>query len=221
MGSSHAKSPRTGGRHDTMLTQRTHVLVFAASPHAAGQACAAALEASLEPVVATTCSEALQKCEALKEPALAAVVACDVDSRAVDWLLAQCKRSLPRTFAIVHNEATATDVRARLDCFDAGAMMVTPSGAAVGRALRTVASVLSSGGTLSCHRCGLGGLSGDALRRHLQFHHQTHPRCASPPRCPLCDVRLGRHALRRHDRRARRPARGRARQAAPAVRRAP
>ena len=204
MGSSHAKSPRTGGgpaaaqRHDTMLTQRTHVLVFAASPHAAGQACAAALEASLEPVVATTCSEALQKCEALKEPALAAVVACDVDSRAVDWLLAQCKRSLPRTFAIVHNEATATDVRARLDCFDAGAMMVTPSGAAVGRALRTVASVLSSGGTLSCHRCGLGGLSGDALRRHLQFHHQTHPRCASPPRCPLCDVRLGRTPLACH-----------------------
>ena len=79
MGSSHAKPPRTGRglgpRHDTILPQRTRVLVLAASPHAAGQACAAALEASLEPVVAATCSEALQKCEALKEPALAAVVA--------------------------------------------------------------------------------------------------------------------------------------------------
>ena len=66
------------------------------------------------------------------------------------------------------------------------------------RALRTVASVLSGGGTLSCHVCGLGGLSGDALRRHLQFHRQTHPNCPSPPRCPLCDVRLGRTPLACH-----------------------
>ena len=64
-----------------MLPQRTRVLVLAASPHAAGQTCAAALEASLQPVVAATVSDAQQQCAALGEPALAAVVACDVDAQ--------------------------------------------------------------------------------------------------------------------------------------------
>ena len=102
-------------------------------------------------------------------------------------LLAAAKARAPQLFAIVYSHTAQSDPKMRLQCFGAGARMVTSYPAALQQALAEVASTRASGGALRCGYCGLEGLSESGLHRHLDLYHTYEPNVEAP--CPLCGDR--------------------------------
>jgi len=182
---------------------RRQVVVLAAPERAAAVA-EHAVAVGFEPCL---CSTSAQAVEALKadggSSAAGLVCALGISQETSCWpVLEELRRGgHKQTFPIVLSLTAARNVRRRLECFAAGAKMVTSSIPAVAEALRRVAAALSSQGPYACPHCGLGGLSEEALRDHLPLYHAAQPNVKGV--CPICEKMCDRlplvvHLQQRH-----------------------
>lgn len=98
-----------------------------------------------------------------------------------------------RTFIIVLSLTAARSPRTRLDCFVAGANMVTHSLSAVRQALELITEGLQSSGDYACPVCGLEGLTENGLHTHGPLYHSMQPNLDATE-CPICGERCGRRS---------------------------
>lgn len=164
-----------------------HQVLILASPERTTAVVPLVAAAGLRAVAMATAAEVLAYLRAGEGREVASVVcALGVNEETNCWPVLQelCERGRRQVFSIVLSHTAATHVRRRLECFQAGARMVTQSEPAVGQALGRVAAALRSAGPYACPACGLGGLSEDALREHLPLYHGAEPNPPGP--CPIC-----------------------------------
>ena len=115
---------------------------------------------------------------------VAAVMSLGTSDANTCWpLLAELGRRR-RCFSIVLSRTAVVDVRLRLECFAAGARMVTGSEDAVREALLQVMTQITSGGRFSCPHCGMPGLTAEALSTHVSLWHAAERNVVAP--CPVC-----------------------------------
>ena len=122
----------------------------------------------------------------------AAIVFCDAQHLETPdhWpqMLASLRRRHPSTFviALIPKLPNVAQPKLRLECFAAGARMVTTSDdiSAIGVALGRVARHISSSGIYTCSICHLPGLDEASLREHTELAHQCEANVSA--RCPIC-----------------------------------
>jgi phosphatase NudJ len=175
------------------------ILILAASERASDLR-AVVEDVGLEAIVTSKTTDAIHNLERLDSKIISGVV-CALGRGNEDscWpLLAELrKRSLGKAFVIVLSYTAAQDAKTRLDCFDAGANMVTSSMQSTATALARVATVLNGPGAHNCPKCGLSGLSENSLHLHMHFHHACDPNMRCP--CPICGQRVGNMEVHVHN----------------------
>ena len=139
-----------------------------------------------------SCLTIAEACELIKaEPKrwISVVTALGTNKATSCWpLLALTKHHAPQAYVIVYSHtAQCGDPKIRLECFKAGAKMVTCYQSALTNALNELrVARLTKGGTLSCPYCKMENLTEDTMHRHLDLYHTYDLNIAAP--CPVCDI---------------------------------
>lgn len=133
---------------------------------------------------------------------LGLVLALGTNDQTSCWpILEKAREVAPQLFVAIYSHTAQADCKLRLQCFDAGARMVTSYPSALDSVIKLLVAERATVGSLSCAYCGVEGLSEDALHRHLDLFH-TYERNIDAP-CPICsqvtDPRLGGLAVHYHN----------------------
>jgi len=168
--------------------KRSWVLVLA-SPDRAHDVVASATKQGLSADSVATADEAIARIDSLRESLAVVVGALGTSQETSFWpVLAHLKQPVFRqVFSVVLSFTASQDVRIRLDCFAAGARMVTRSSNDLGQVLAMISDAVASPGQYACPHCGLTGLTEEALCTHMPLYHTTEPNSAAP--CPICSSR--------------------------------
>mmetsp|Transcript_10330 Transcript_10330/g.22794 ORF Transcript_10330/g.22794 Transcript_10330/m.22794 type:complete len:435 (-) Transcript_10330:454-1758(-) len=160
------------------------------NPNSASQIAESAQAAGLDSRIFTTHKQMVEMLRSPEASQVAAVV-CALGRGEEDacWpvlKLLSTKSDLRPIFVTILSKTAARDVKARLECFDAGAKMVSDSLEHVGEALAKVASYSFSRGPYECPACTLPGLTEEGLRTHYFLHHTAEPNIIAT--CPICNI---------------------------------
>eukprot|EP00929_Paragymnodinium_shiwhaense_P103705 TRINITY_DN67394_c0_g1_i1.p1 TRINITY_DN67394_c0_g1~~TRINITY_DN67394_c0_g1_i1.p1 ORF type:complete len:404 (+),score=54.10 TRINITY_DN67394_c0_g1_i1:56-1267(+) len=156
-----------------------------AQPERAEQVQLVCEKLELKAEVLQSTAQALHCVAQLQHELVCVVAALGISEEDSCWPLLEVLSDCKHVFKIVFSDTAANDAKRRMDCFAAGANMVTCQLPDVKVALNNVARSLQDYGSCSCPTCGLPSLSENALHLHMAFYHAVH---MTPMygRCPIC-----------------------------------
>ena len=144
--------------HAAVGSAASMAALFLVNRSRASECEAAACEAGLRPIFATTTQEAMSMLQTSDLRAVVCALGTDGDHIDSGWpILRECQERFPTVFCAVLSCTADRDARIRLKCFAAGAMMVTHSVDSIQEALSLVVAQWSSG--LNVRGTGIVGTS--------------------------------------------------------------
>ena len=135
--------------------------------------------------ICSTAAEVVELIAAEPQRWLGLVLALGTNDETSCWpVLKNAREIAPQLFVAIYSHTAQADCKLRLQCFGAGARMVTAYPSALDSLVKQLAAGRATVGPLSCAYCGMQGLSEDALHRHLDLFHTYEPNIDAP--CPIC-----------------------------------
>ena len=138
-----------------------------------------------------SCSTTKEACQRIIEGTtrwIAVVTALGSNQDTNCWtLLETVKQYAPQSYVVIYSYTAqcGSDPKIRIECFKAGARMVTCFPSALEIVLKELLVERTTiGGTLTCPYCKIENLTENTLHRHLELYHTYNANKAIP--CPIC-----------------------------------